>query len=249
MDLNLNKLSLHDAKPSILQLHGTMGDPLSLDEKKLIQKHLNILSLVEQGEVVITDTTFHTYAINEALRRYGNSLFDNSKIGENVRKYANSFLNQLWRENWQSKHSVIGRSMRLQPFKYTNNWKFENKGRDLRTFVINDEEYNTLDIFKSNNFTLIELAQWASALGDDGQISARVESGTPRKLNIIIISCMRDSRINLGRKSKARPNIKHKAGKKTKRKSLKLNFNTIRNNVKPKKPSLGERLKRRKNKR
>lgn len=148
-----------------------MDHELTPEDKVLIKRHLNILSLVEQGEEVITDTTFHANAINEALRTYGISLFDNSKFGDIARRNATIFLNQLWKMNWQSNHSVRGRSMRLQPFKYTHNWKFENKGRDLRTFIINGDAFNTLETFKSEEFTLIELAQWASGLGDDGQIS------------------------------------------------------------------------------
>ena len=217
----MTKLTTHPTEMQVMRFHGRMGSQLTASEKQLINKHLDIIQIVQDGELCIsTDNAQHPELIAEGVKYYGPSLWQKSQLGDKQRADMARILQERF----------PGSSNNIMLWTGDRNWEFSNKTKraELMTLqnVGNAHASNATQHMKEN-FTLLELAEKVSTgqLPTENAMNINSNHGPPQRKKIIIIACKGDSGGGSGSKKtggRRRKYTRKRKQKKKRRKSRRI---------------------------
>jgi len=216
----MTKLTTHPTEMQVMRFHGRMGSQLTASEKQLINKHLDIIQIVQDGELCIsTDNAQHPELIAEGVKYYGPSLWQKSQLGDKQRADMARILQERF----------PGSSNNIMLWTGDRNWEFSNKTKraELMTLqnVGNAHASNATQHMKEN-FTLLELAEKVSTgqLPNENAMNINSNHGPPQRKKIIIIACKGDSGGGSGSKKTGgrRKYTRKRKQKKKRRKSRRI---------------------------
>ena len=183
----ITKLTTHPTEMQVMRFHGRLGNQLTASEKQLINKHLDIIQVVQDGELCVSSINAeHPEKIAEGVRHYGPILWEKSARGDIARADMKSNLESMF----------SGSSNNIMLWTGDRNWEFSNRpGRELMTLqnVGNAHASNARQHMKEN-FTLVDLAEKVSTgqLPTDNGMNLNSNHGPPMRKKIIILACKGD---------------------------------------------------------
>ena len=216
----MTKLTTHPTEMQVMRFHGRMGSQLTESEKQLINKHLDIIQVVKDGELCMSSINAqHPEKIAEGVRHYGAILWKKSAQGDSARADMKYKLESMF----------PGSSNNIMLWTGDRNWEFSNRpGRELMTLqnVGNAHASNARQHMKEN-FTLLDLAKKVSTgqLPNENAMNINSNHGPPRRKKIIIIACKGDSGGGSGSKKtggRRRKYTRKRKQKKKRRKSRRI---------------------------
>lgn len=216
------KLTTHPTEMQVMRFHGRMGSQLTASEKQLINKHLDIIQIVQDGEICVsTNNAEHPELIAEGVRYYGPSLWEKSQLGDKQR----AEMARILQERFPSS------SNNIMLWTGDRNWEFRNKtnpgGAELMTLqnVGNAHASNATQHMKEN-FTLLDLAEKVSTgqLPNENAMNINSYHGPPQRKKLIIMACKGDSGGGSGSKKTGgrRKYTRKRKQKKKRRKSRRI---------------------------
>lgn len=216
------KLTTHPTEMQVMRFHGRMGSQLTASEKQLINKHLDIIQIVQDGEICVsTNNAEHPELIAEGVRYYGPSLWEKSQRGDKQRAEMARILQERF----------PGNSNNIMLWTGDRNWEFRNKtkpgGAELMTLqnVGNAHASNATQHMKEN-FTLLDLAEKVSTgqLPNENAMNINSYHGPPQRKKLIIMACKGDSGGGSGSKKTGgrRKYTRKRKQKKKRRKSRRI---------------------------
>ena len=181
----MDQLTTLPTEMLVMRVHGRLGKKLTKKEKKLINKHLDIIQLVQDGEACLSTTgAQHPELIAESAKRYGPSLWQNSQLGEKQRAEMAGILQQKFPNN----------SNNIMLWTGDVNWKFSNKSQSVELMTLqnvgNAHASNATQHMKET-FTLVDLAEKVGTdqLPIENAMNINSNNGPPLRKKIIIIAC------------------------------------------------------------
>lgn len=217
------KLTTHPTEMQVMRFHGRMGSQLTASEKQLINKHLDIIQIVQDGEICVsTNNAEHPELIAKGVRYYGPSLWEKSQLGDKQR----AEMARILQERFPSS------SNNIMLWTGDRNWEFRNKtnpgGAELMTLqnVGNAHASNATQHMKEN-FTLLDLAEKVSTgqLPNENAMNINSYHGPPQRKKLIIMACKGDSGGGSGSKKtggRRRKYTRKRKQKKKRRKSRRI---------------------------
>ena len=181
----MTKLTTHPTEMQVMRFHGRMGSQLTASEKQLINKHLDIIQLVQDGEACLSTTgAQHPELIAEGAKRYGPSLWQKSAQGDSARADMKQQLESMF----------PGSSNNIMLWTGDRNWEFSNKSQSVELMTLQ----NVGNAYASNatqhmkeTFTLVDLAEKVGTdqLPTKNGMNINSNNGPPLRKKIIIIAC------------------------------------------------------------
>ena len=214
----MTKLTIHPTEMQVMRFHGRLGNQLTASEKQLINRHLDIIQIVQDGELCMsTDNAEHPELIAKGARHYGPSLWEKSQLGDKQRAEMASILQQKF---------PGGFSNNIMLWTGDRNWEFSNKTKQAELMTLqnvgNTHASNATQYMKEN-FTLVDLAEKVSTrqLPNENAMNINSNHGLPQRKKIIIMAFKGDSGGGSGAKKTGGRRKKYTRKRKQKKKRRK----------------------------